>query len=152
MKDVFVLYGRKDFCEGVFDHDGNYFEESPVLEVFDSYRNAYNRFKQYVNEAYHNVKDIFDMRIDSDNEDIIEEKLFNDYNTYQGSFDLSLEEWFTGYNEFYENLPEAAIQWRYKEKDEEYAMWQMNVEKFPLDEQTPILPGLFIKKLKINSA
>ena len=52
MKEVYVLCGRKRFHEGVFDHDGYYFDEAPIVEVFDNLDNAKTKLKEYAIEAY----------------------------------------------------------------------------------------------------
>ena len=56
MKEVYVLYGRKRFHEGVFDHDGHYFDEAPIVEVFDNFDDAKSKLKEYAIEAYNYVK------------------------------------------------------------------------------------------------
>ena len=52
MKEVFVLYGRVQFCDVDPGDAEAYFQESPVLEVFDTYEAAYTHFVAYVKQAY----------------------------------------------------------------------------------------------------
>ena len=56
MKEVYVLCGRKRFHEGVFDQRGNYFDESPIVEVFDNFDDAKTKLKEYAIEAYNYMK------------------------------------------------------------------------------------------------
>lgn len=56
MKEVYVLHGRTDWNEDVFDPDGNYFEESPCVEVYDSFDEAKARLRELAIEAYNSLK------------------------------------------------------------------------------------------------
>ena len=51
MKEVYVLHGRMYWNEGVTDHEGNYFEESPCVEVFDSFDAAKAKLREYAAEG-----------------------------------------------------------------------------------------------------
>ena len=55
--EVYVLYGRVYYSEAVVDMDGNYFGESPVIEVFSTFEAAMKKLREYVVEAYNHLKE-----------------------------------------------------------------------------------------------
>lgn len=132
MKEVFVLYGRKDFHEGVFDHDGNYFREAPVLELYENFDDALKKLKEYAIEAYGRFKKYGDLVVDCHFlEETTEEDLFEDYNC---GVDSEIE---------------RDVCWYWWNFDESIS-WQMEAFNVPWGEDTPILPGLYIRKKQIS--
>ena len=83
------MWGRIWFHEGVFDHDGNYFEESPIVEVFDNFDAAKTKLKEYAIKAYNNLKKYEEGYIVDDDfiKETTEEDLFSWYYMW------SEEEW-----------------------------------------------------------
>jgi len=135
MKEVYVLFGRKDFHESVFDHDGNYFGESPVLELFENFDDAFIKFKKYVVEAYNNLKKYGDLVIDTHFlKETTEADLFDNYNC---DTDSEIE---------------RDICWIYNDyfKDSGSVSWESSAFNVRLRDDTPILPSLYIKKVQIQ--
>lgn len=131
MKEVFALYGRVYYANAVYDWDNNYFEECPVLEVFDSFDKAYERFEAYVKAAYNFFADCCPFGLD---EDAVEKTkgadLFADYNMENDEY------------------PEGDVQWEFSKNQGVSAGWQMYGVNLALE--VPILAGLYIKKCVIN--
>ena len=151
MKDVYVLYGRIYPDEGIYDHDGNYFSESPVLEIFDTYESAYKQFEKYVIKAYNELKEIAPL-LDLDYafiEETTEADLFGYYNFYRGEKGMGLEEFMHERNKFIDSLPDMSVSWYFSKSDGEFASWQMEMAKISDDKEIPILPRLFIEKKSI---
>lgn len=137
MSEVYVLYGRKDFNEAVFDHDGNYFRESPVLELYENFDDALNKLKEYAIEAYESMKKYGDLVVDTH---------FAEVTTEADLFD-----WYNCGEDMDNSIIERDVCWIYDEfKSINYVAWQMQAFNVPWGEETPILPGLYIKKCKIN--
>ena len=159
MKEVYVLYGRKHFHEGVCDHDGNYFEESPVVAVFDNFDAAKTKLREYAVEAYNNLKKYGAGYIVDDDfiKETTEEDLFSWYYMW------SEEEWEDWKGEkpaadnkeiAWDRDKERYLSWTYEE-EENWIHWQMYCNNVPSgfygEEDEPILPGLKIKKCIVNS-
>lgn len=137
MSEVYVLYGRKDFTEGVFDHDGNYFRESPVLELYENFDDALNKLKEYAIEAYESMKKYGDLVVDTHFAEVTTE--------------ADLFSWYNCGEDRDNSIIERDVCWSYDEfKSINYVVWQMEAFNVPWGEETPILPGLYIKKCKIN--
>lgn len=136
MKEVFVLYGRVYCRDGVFyDCCGDccYFEESPVLEVFDNFDDAYMRFKKYVKSAYNWFKEYNPYQISEENvEKTAGAELFDDYNMYKDDY------------------PEDDVQWTFDVHEGRDAHWQMYPVNISIIDPCTILPGLYIEKKEIN--
>lgn len=131
MKEVFALYGRVYYANAVYDWDDNYFEECPVLEVFDCFEKAYERFEIYVKAAYKFFADYCPIGLDTD--EVEKSKgadLFADYNMEKDEY------------------PEGDVQWKFEKMPGESAAWQMYGVNLEFD--VPILAGLYIKKCSIN--
>lgn len=134
MKEIYVLYGRVYFHEGVVDHDGNRFPETPVLELYENYEKALSKLKEYVIEAYNNLKKYGQLVIDTHFADVTtEDDLFADYN-------LGEEE----------STIEKDICWIYWDWQDGDVDWEAEALNVPWDEQIPILPSLHIRKMQIN--
>ena len=134
MKEIYVLYGRVYFHEGVVDHDGNRFPETPVLELYENYETALSKLKEYVIEAYNNLKKYGQLVIDTHFADVTtEDDLFADYN-------LGEEE----------STIEKDICWIYWDWQDGDVDWEAEALNVPWDEQIPILPSLHIRKMQIN--
>ena len=57
-KDVYVVYGRIDPCYSVWGFDGEtYFEESPLLEIFENYNDAKEFYLKCINESFLALKE-----------------------------------------------------------------------------------------------
>lgn len=130
--EVYVLYGRVYYSEAVVDMDGNYFGESPVIEVFSTFEEAMKKLREYVVEAYHHLKECSYIVDDSFIENTTEDDLFSDYNMDELDEDI-----------------ENDVCWDYTESDE-HALWQMYVKNVPFGDQIPILAGLGIRKVKVD--
>lgn len=135
MKDVFIVYGRKYWSEAVFDHDNNYFGESNIYGVFESYNTALTEFKKCVKEAHQHFSEDAPWSLDEDLVDKARDaNPFENYNMYEDDYD------------------EGDVQWSYEECEGEYAEWQM----YPLAIDTtlsecPILAGIYIVKKELES-
>ena len=129
MKELFVLYGRVYFHRVGYDD----WEESPVLEIFDSYDQAFERFKKYVEKAFKFFTDAGAIAL---NEDAVEKAkradVFADYNIDEDSY------------------LEDDVQWEYIEIPNERASWQMYPVNVSEWNGETILAGLHIKKCSIN--
>jgi len=157
MKEVYVLHGRTDWNEDVFDPDGNYFEESPCVEVYDSFDEAKARLRELAIEAYNSLKKNGAGWIVDDNfvDQTTEEDLFSDYN-------INRPGWYTQeeLNELKNKKSKEVmwkkvrhdLAWQYDEwKDSiRWQMYRMNSDK--IDDPDPILPGLKIIKCVVNSS
>ena len=87
MKEVYVLYGRKYWSEAVFDHDDNYFGESRIFRVFESYHTALEEFKNCVREAHEHFAECAPWSLDEDlTAKAAEANPFEDYNMYQDEY------------------------------------------------------------------
>ena len=84
MKEVYVLHGRIHWNESVSDHDGNYFEESPCVEVFDNFDAAKTKLKELAIEAYNYLKEVGAGYVVDDSfvNKTTAEDLFSDYNIW----------------------------------------------------------------------
>ncbi len=156
MKEVYVLHGRMYWNEGVTDHEGNYFEESPCVEVFESFDAAKAKLREYAIMAYNYLKEcgagylVDDTFVDRTSED----DLFSDYNMWSED-DFDEEE----FEELRENDDKSIrwdeirrdLAWQYDE-GEDSVSWQMyciNLDCY--DDKEPILAGFRIRKCVINS-
>ena len=155
MKEVYVLYGRKRFHEGVFDHDGHYFDEAPIVEVFDNFDDAKSKLKEYAIEAYNYMKLCGAGYIVDDNfiEETTEADLFAGYYMTPPKIYKS----FTGKTPDANNKviawdsdKERYLSWSYHEV-EDFVHWQMYCNNVPYGDEVPILPGLKIEKCVVNS-
>ncbi|MBQ7352579.1 MAG: hypothetical protein IJW54_01090 [Clostridia bacterium] len=134
MNEVFIVYGRMYWNEAVFDHDGNYFGESQIIDVFESYESAIAEFKKCVQEAYDYVCDCPPWVL---NDDLIEvastASPFEDYNMGKDEYD------------------EGDIQWIYEESEGENACWQMYAVNIDISmDECPILPAIYLQKQKLK--
>lgn len=134
MKEVYVLYGRKYWSEAVFDHDDNYFGESRIFGVFESYHTALEEFKNCVREAHEHFAECAPWSLDEDlTAKAAEANPFKDYNMYQDEYN------------------EGDVQWTYEEREGISAEWQM----YPVAIDTtfnecPILAGVYIRKKEVK--
>lgn len=155
MKEVYVLWGRIWFHEGVCDHDGNYFEESPIVEVFDNFDAAKTKLKEYAVKAYNNLKEYGAGDIVDDDfiKETTEEDLFSWYYMW------SEKEWEHWKGEkpaddnkeiAWDRDKERYLSWIYEE-EEDWIDWQMFCNNVPYGDDEPILPSLKIKKCIVNS-
>ena len=129
MKDVFVLYGRVKWCDGIFSEWTNeYFGESPVLELFEDFQSAYERFQLYVKEAHQYFFKSPYYMLDTDLVDMARPaEVFADYNMNKDRYSY------------------GDIQWNFCVCENESASWQMYAVNIDT-EWCPILAGLYIKK------
>lgn len=155
MKEVYVLYGRKRFHEGVFDQDGHYFDEAPIVEVFDNFDDAKTKLKEYAIEAYNHLKEFGAGSIVDDSfiQETTEADLFAPYYMTTEKAYKS----FTGKTPAADNKSiiwdgdrERCLSWNYNEY-ECWISWQMYCANVPWDADMPILPGLKIEKCVVNS-
>jgi hypothetical protein len=155
MKEVYVLYGRKRYHEGVFDHHGGYFEESPIVEIFDNLDDAKIKLKEYAIEAYNYLKECGAGSIVDDSfiKETTEADLFASYYTTPQEIYKS----FTGKTPAANNKGiawdsdrERYLSWTYDEIGD-WVTWQMYCNNVPYGDEVPILPGLKIVKCVVNS-
>ncbi len=134
MQEVFIVYGRKIWNEAIFDHDGNYFRESEIFGVFETYENALLEFKNCIKEAHDFFVDYAPWCLA---EELVERAAkanpFEDYN-------LGRED----------EYDEGDVQWEYIE-NKNWAIWQM----YPVNIDTtfndcPILAGIHLIKKEIK--
>ena len=134
VKEVFVVYGRIYWSEAVFDHDDNYFGESTIFGVFETFESALTEFKSCVKEAHQYFAECAPWGLD---EELVAKAAganpFDNYNMLKDEFD------------------EGDIQWSYIEETDA-AEWQM----YPVNVDTsffgcPILAGIYIEKQVIKS-
>lgn len=129
MKELFTLYGRVYFHKVSYDN----WEESPVLEIFDSYDQAFEHFKKYVEKAFEVFTDCGSIAL---NEDAVEKAkeadLFADYNIDEDAY------------------LEDDVQWEYIEIPGESASWQMYPVNVSEWRDATILAGLHIAKRSMN--
>lgn len=155
MKELYVLHGRVYWNEGVCDHDGNYFEESPCIEVFDNFETAKTRLKELAVEAYNYLKEVGAGYIVDDDfvKETTEEDLFSWYYMW------SKEDWEDWKDETpsannkeiaWDTDKERYLSWTYEE-EKDWIHWQMYCNNVPYGDDEPILPGLKIKKCIVNS-
>lgn len=156
MKEVYVLHGRIHWNESVSDHDGNYFEESPCVEVFDNFDAAKTKLKELAIEAYNYLKEVGAGYVVDDSfvNKTTAEDLFSDYNIWlEDDFDEDELDELKNNNDkkvMWEEITND-VAWQYEEWDE-YIRWQMyriNCDAF--DTTEPILPGLRIRKCVVNA-
>ena len=159
--EVYVVYGRTDWCEGVYDHEGNYFRESPIIEAYQSFDTALAKMKEYVKEAYNWLKESNYIVDDSFAEKTTVDDLFKCYNmddTY--SFDDETDDDEGEEEDHTDEEIENDVCWYYDE-GEDYAEWQMLIKNFEPDfgltfmfpnfhETVPILAGLGVTKVELN--
>lgn len=133
--EVYVLYGRDDWHESVYDHDGNYFKEAPVTEVFTNFDSALKRLKEHAIKAYNFLKECNYIVDDRFAKNTTQEDLFDDYNL--GRPDAG--------------APDYDVKWEYTVSyNKGRAHWQMYLNNFYRDRPIPILPGLHIRKVKLE--
>ncbi len=133
MKELFVLYGRVDWADGIYSEFTNeYFGEAPVVELFEDFQSAYERFQCYVKRAYQLFVENPPIALD---EDCIEKSknatLFKNYNMKKKEFSY------------------GDVQWMFTLNKNESASWQMYAVNV-YTEECPILAGLHIAKKIIN--
>lgn len=133
MKEVFVVYGRVYWSEAVFDYDDNYFGESHIFGVFETFESALKEFKDCVKEAHQFFVDCVPSALDEDlMSKAAEATPFDSYNMYEDEYS------------------EGDIQWTY-EVTEDSAEWQMYPVKVDtLCNECPILAGIYIQKEEIK--
>ncbi len=153
--EVYVVYGRTHWCEGVYDHEGNYFRESPIIEVYQNFDDALAKMKEYVKVACNYLKECDDIVDKGFAEKTTEEDLFKCYNMDNGYlFDNELDE-----DESDEEIANDVC-WYYGEC-EGNAKWQMYIKNFKPNlinifmypdtcENVPILAGLGVRKVEMN--
>jgi hypothetical protein len=154
MKEVYVLYGRKRFHDGIFDHQGVYFGESPIVEVFDNFEDAKIKLKEYAIEAYNYLKEYGAGSIVDDSfiKETTEADLFNTYYLCSVEFYKSFNGKMPAANDksvAWDRDGESCLSWDYLEHGDEVD-WQMYCENIPWDVDRPILPGLRIEKCVVN--
>lgn len=159
--EVYVVYGRTHWCEGVYDHEGNYFRESPIIEAYQSFDTALAKMKEYVKEAYNYLKEC----------NYIVDKGFADKTTEEDLFEsYNMDDCYLFDDELDEEEPEEEdsageeiqndVCWYYDE-GEDYSEWQMLIKNFEPDfglsfmfpnchETVPILAGLGVRKVELN--
>ena len=159
--EVYVVYGRTYWCEGVYDHEGNYFRESPIIEAYQSYDAALAKMKEYVKEAYNYLKECNYIVDKGFADKTTEEDLFKSYN--MGDFylyDYQLDEEEFEEEDSTDEEIENDVCWYYDE-GEDYAEWQMYIKNFEpsfalsfmfsdFRETVPILAGLGVRKVELN--
>ncbi len=132
MKQVYVLTGRTTANSGVFDGNGNYFGEAPIVEVYSNYNSAKNALDKYLEiiykslsccEYFYDVSFLENMTIDD---------LKRDYNMDKEEYD------------------ECEIQWVSKNTASDEYYFQMYAVNVPWDEVVPIFPFLRIEKMTIK--
>lgn len=132
MKEIYVLTGRLYASNGVFSDCGDFFEEAPLVEAFESYESAKLALDKYLEQVYNNLKDAYFL-VDTD---FLEE--------------LTVEEMQSNYNMDKDEYDENEIQW-YSDKTfsggYEFQMYAVNV---PYGEAVPILPFLKITKVEVK--
>ena len=144
MKYIFVVHGRTAVSNGVFEakepddeYEDDIIEEiyfdsfSKVLDVYESFDEAYLKFQSYVNEAFDNVQNAPPKALDPV---LIKESCF--------------AELFKSYNQ--NAYRDGDIQWSYTFKEGEKAYWQMYAVAPDMSIGCPILPGLYLEKKVIN--
>ena len=150
--EVYVVYGRTYWCEGVYDHEGNYFRESPIIEAYQSFDTALAKMKEYVKEAYNWLKECNYIVDDSFAEKTTEDDLFKCYNMDdEYLFDDEIDDDEGEEEDSDEEEITNDVCWYYDE-GEDYAEWQMyikNFDSFSFDD-TPILAGLGVRKVEMN--
>lgn len=82
-KEVYVVYGRGMTNDGIFDYDGNYFMESPLLEVFDNFESAYKCFRKSIRDSYNDESELYEEYP----KNMSDEELFADYNVSEDDED-----------------------------------------------------------------
>lgn len=156
MKEVYVVHGRIRSAEGVWDHDGNYFNESPCVEVFDNFESAKTRFKELVIESYNNVKE-YNAGYSIDDSFVkktTEEDLFSNYNSTPPEWldEDELEELKASNSKEvrWEKITND-LAWLYEEYGDFIRWYMYSVNNDVFDESEPILPGLTVVKCIVNS-
>ena len=56
MKEIYVLTGRLYAANGVYSDCGDFFEEAPLVEAFESYESAKLALDKYLEQIYNNLK------------------------------------------------------------------------------------------------
>lgn len=161
MKEVYVLYGRIYWCEDIVDNDGNYFQESPCLEVYDNFDDAKAKLKEYAIQAYNWLKECGAGWVVDDRfiEETTVEDLFSDYNFWSKEMWKAFkEEEVSPDNKaiIWEEDVKLDLCWTYSEAESpteqmDLVEWQMHCNNVPLGETRPILAGLYIKKCVVNT-
>ena len=146
--EVYVVYGRTYWCEGVYDHEGNYFRESPIIEAYQSFDAALAKMKEYVKEAYNYLKSnhdgIYFTLNDRFAKNTTEDDLFKDYN-------MCFPDWLkAGTENDEEEEIEYDVCWQYNDFGF-LVEWQMYAKNIPLGEDVPILAGLGVRKVELNA-
>lgn len=131
MKEVFVLYGRKNFSDGVINSNFEYFVESPVLELYENFSNAFEKLQIYIIDICKGMREYGDEIIaDYFEEAIAKKEIFNNINAENEG----IGRWAT---------------WSYLKHDD-YFEFEIRPLVIPTGSNTPILPSLYIKKVQIN--
>lgn len=133
MKNVFVVYGRTGWSDGVFDQFDQYFGESVIYGVFETFENALIEFKKRVKEAHEYFADGAPLCL---NEDAVKKaigaNLFENYNMDKDEYN------------------EGDVKWEYVEY-KDFVKWQM----YPVNvdiifNECPILAGIYLRKQEVN--
>lgn len=153
MKEVFVLYGRKWWHDGVFSGifvKNIYFDESPVLEVFDNFNAGFVKFQEHVTEALESFRDGAPMSLDEECvKKALEANPFEAYNMNLGGVDDWSDEDEDEGEEV--DIIEGDVQWKYSLTAGESAHWQMYAVAPDITFDCPILPGLHLERKTVNS-
>ena len=148
MKEIFVVHGRTEVSNGIYDvrqpddeYEDDAVEEvyfdsfSKVLDVFESFDAAFAKFQCYVKEAFENVQNAHPIALDPARiKEACGVELFENYN--QDAY---------GYGEAI-----GDIRWTYACKEGENAHWQMYAVVPDMSIGCPILPGIHLEKKKLN--
>ena len=160
--EVYVVYGRTYWCEGVYDHEGNYFRESPIIEAYQSFDTALAKMKEYVKEAYNYLKKCNYIVDKSFSDKTTEDDLFKCYNMDdEYLFDDEIDDDEVEEEDSADEEITNDVCWYYDE-GEDYAEWQMLIKNFEPDfgltfmfpnfhETVPILAGLGVRKVELNA-
>ena len=141
-KEVYVVYGRGMTNEGIFDYDGNYFMESPLLEVFDNFESAYKCFRKSIRDSYNDESELYEEYP----KNMSDEELFADYNVSEDDEDETDE---------YE---EDSVCWYYSElsfgnnegKKNIHYSWQVFTKHSSDLVDTTIRPGIYLKNIELQ--
>lgn len=158
MKDVYVVYGRVYWNDAVIDDDGNYFNESNIYGVYESFENAFVKFKECVKEAHKFFSECVPMALNENlSEKVARANPFENYCSELDFSEINKENEFLIDDDFdedeledWEDNEEGGVEWFY-EVSEDSAEWQMyplNVDLMGF--QCPILAGIYVKKETIK--
>ena len=161
MKEIWILCGRKNIrpsYENTNCSTDTTFCEADALEAFESFESGFNKFKEYVTEAFENAKKVLPDFVDEEcMPAILNADPLKNYNMQSSDSEEKFFETATDSTdplctslvfEDYENTSDVC--WEYKLCENNFAKWQM----YPLllDDfcPFPILPYLYLKKVTIN--